>query len=182
MLRCGSLARCAGIAIIVGGVVFVVHSCFKSQKSQYDRTAVFSDAVGPLKGWMEGNTYRLRNWSSPDGWWVGDVSEIYRQGGISRELGEADTAPIRPLVDTPKPFHGSYVRAMETGPSGEQLKGKTRSKEMCAYCIYPAGADSPDQYIWLVCWYGIFRKSADRYEPVVKWPTGEWRREWSIVD
>ena len=49
--------------------------------------------------------------------WVADITELYRLGKISSELAEADTAPLNALVPKPVPFHGNYVRAMDSGPS-----------------------------------------------------------------
>src|SRR5215204_5583751 len=80
-----------------------------------------------------------------EGYWVGDISELYRLGWISREVAEADTAPLNPMVPRPVPFHGYYVRAMESGPSmsGENptpvsFKGLKRSRDNFAILIYPA--------------------------------------------
>src|SRR5688572_11915560 len=81
-----------------------------------------------------------------DGYWVGDVSELYRMGLISREVAEADIAPLSPLVERPQPIGGYLVVAMETcfiprGTEGVEefvvLKGRKRSKDAFAFCVFP---------------------------------------------
>jgi hypothetical protein len=124
-----------------------------------------------------------------EGFWVGDITEFYRMGLLPKEMAEADTAPIRPLVDSPRPYHGYFVVAMETAPSMNSesdepllLKGKTRSKDTFAICIYPALEGRPDMKVNLLCAIGHYRRPSDGNKPVLRWPTGKWRSEWAIVD
>ena len=124
----------------------------------------------------------------PDkGFWVGDVTELYRLGKISRELAEADTAPIHPLVPKPIPSHGYYVRAMESGPSNfddqppVSFKGQTWCKDNFAILIYPA-EHGPGKKTWM--WAaGALLVRSDDWSPVFQYPTIEERKHlWGIVD
>src|SRR5262245_25582864 len=99
--------------------------------------SIYMDAVIRLKG----------GGYSDQGFWVGDVTEFYRLGLISKEVAEADTAPLKPLIGLPRPYQGYYVRAMLSGPCLRpgadwnteitSFKGQTTNKETCAFCIYP---------------------------------------------
>ena len=123
-----------------------------------------------------------------EGYWVGDVAGLYALGRISRELAEADTAPIVPLVDVPRPFHGYYVRAMEGGPAFTEspvnvsLKGRRRCRETMAFCLYPA--DDDPQHKVIICGPHCFFPRVDGQRGVVlQWPTDqEIRQFYSIID
>jgi hypothetical protein len=144
--------------------------------------SIYMDAVVRLKGGS-----RLSS-----GFWVGDVTELYRMGVISKEVAEADTAPLKPLIDRPRPYKGYYVRAMLSAPSlapgsdwnveSTSLKGQTVNQETYAFCIYPAEAGRPDLRIYITCPVGIFSKPSEGNQPQLEWPKGEWRRVWAIVD
>ena len=93
------------------------------------------------------------------------------------------------LVTQPRPFFGYCVRAMESGPSpldvNEKtlsLKGLTRSKETFAICIYPAEDDWRNLPVFIVCPWGMFKTQSESNQPVLSWPTGEWRRKWALID
>jgi len=148
-------------------------------------TAVFMEAVNPLKAWRSAGGYQHGSWTASEGFWVGDVAELYRHGVLSRHVAEADTAPLHPLVDRPRPFHGYYLRAMEEGFGEIPLKGKMWSTQGYAFCIYPAEL-RPGARVWMVCDFGIFMKKAENTQPILRWPAGgpagEWRRDWAIVD
>jgi hypothetical protein len=147
------------------------------------RHAVYFDAV-----------CRLKNLAYSDGWtkdgaWVGDVTELYRLGVISKEVAEADIAPIRPLVAKPRPFHGYHVVAMESAPDPRNwneetvsLKGRLHSQENFAFCIYPVAGGTKRPWVYIVTSMGIFGREATSDQPLLKWPTGKWRQEWSIMD
>jgi len=124
-----------------------------------------------------------------EGWWVGDITELYRLGWISREVAKADTAPLNPLVPTPVPFHGYYVRAMESGPSmtttsdePTPLKGKKRSRETFSICIYPAEPGS-GKSAWIMCSILELRRYDGQSGPVLQFPSLQERQaHWAIVD
>jgi len=122
-----------------------------------------------------------------NGYWVGDVAELYRLAKLPREMAEADVAPLHPLVPSPIPYHGYFVRVLETGPArwvGEpptSLKGKTRCRDSFAICIYPA-EEGADEYTWLLCPYSILRMKGRKGPPITSWPEENERRQWSIVD
>ncbi len=120
---------------------------------------------------------------------MGDVTELYRLGLIPLELAQADTAPLKPLFSTPKPFHGYHVVAMESAPHPIEwntqtipLKGLTRSKDNFAFCIFPIGDGRKHRSVYLVTVMGMFGRASTSDQPVLKWPTGNWRNEWSIID
>lgn len=145
--------------------------------------AVFHSAVVELK-----NLHHKSGYRNSDGYWVGDVAELYRMGLISREVAEADTAPLKPLVDRPKPFHGYYVAAMESysGGVGEKLhvlKGTQRNKDAFAFCIYPADPSDKSLSVYLVCPVAIYRREYDGTGPILKWPKDiRGGGEWWLVD
>ena len=144
--------------------------------------SVYLDAVRHLKG----------GGYPESGYWVGDVTELYRLGIISQEVAEADTAPLKPLVDRPRPYAGYYIRAMLSGPtlrSGvdwntetTSFKGLKTNKVTSAFCIYPAKAGRPDLPIYITCPVGIFMKPSEGNQPILEWPSGDWRRVWAMVD
>src|SRR5581483_11619657 len=113
---------------------------FKTWEPQPCFDAVYRQAVLPLKSTLI---------NERGDYWVGDVAGLFELGRISRRVAEADTAPMKPLTDRPRPFNGYLVRAMETGPSDIAdndhpvlLKGRTHAK-VCAFCIYPAERGTP---------------------------------------
>ncbi len=122
--------------------------------------------------------------------WTGDVAGLYQLGLISKGVAEADAAPITPLISQPRPFHGYYFVAMETGPSSEEgmdpvpLKGRTRNTDVYAFCAYPAENGRPDQPVYIICPWGRFKKASGGSNPVLSWPktTRELRQEWAIID
>jgi hypothetical protein len=145
-------------------------------------SAVFHEAVVALKDSAFNSQSRTQ-----EGFWVGDVTELYRWGVVSKQVAEADIAPIRPLVPKPRPFHGYHVVAMETAPGEADgqtivLKGRERSKENFAFCIYPVGRGQQHRWVYIVTSIGIFGRATDSDQPILKWPTGEWRKEWAIID
>lgn len=124
-------------------------------------------------------------------YWVGDVAELYRLGRIRKDVAEADSAPLRPLVEAPRPFHGYFVRAMESGPSEEDwneiiidYRGKTRVNRTSAFCIYPAEKPRKPVYVYIVCPWGVFSKTTASSQPVLNWPLRirDFSSGWAIVD
>jgi len=120
------------------------------------------------------------------GYWVGDVAELYRLGKISREVAEADTAPLHPLVPKPVPFHGYFVRAMESGPADfdnqppTSFKGRTWSQGNFAILIYPEHP-AAGKRTWMTGLGLRFRN--DAWTPVFSFPTDqELKMYWGIVD
>jgi hypothetical protein len=123
-----------------------------------------------------------------EGFWVGDISENYRLGKISRQLAEADTAPLNPLVPKPVPIHGYYVRIMESGPSMSaddstpvSLKGLKRSKDSFAILFYPA-KHGPGKESIIHSSIGVYSRRDD-WVPSFAYPTHQERiAKWAIVD
>ena len=146
------------LAIILGS------SCVAGSPIE-DTEAAYSEAAVKLKQGMR-----------DEGYWVGDVTELHRLGVISRELAEADAAPRRPLVSSPRMFNGYFVRAMNSGPATDKdwapvlLKGKTWSKETFAICVYPATKSSIRRPLYLVCPLGIFEADTQGGEALLEWP------------
>jgi hypothetical protein len=169
--RRNDLLALLGIGLAIGIVVYL------AGRGRTDRNAVFHQVVVELK-----NLHHKPGYRNSEGYWVGDVAELHRMGLISREVAEADSAPLRPLVNRPKPFHGYYVVAMESYSEGDketQLKGIQRNKGTFAFCIYPADQRQKGLSVYLVCPEAIYRKECDGSEPILKWPknirgTGQW--------
>jgi hypothetical protein len=122
-----------------------------------------------------------------DGFWVGDITENYRLGKISRELAEADTAPLNPLVPKPVPLHGYFVRIMDSGPSFEDnkppvsFKGMKRCRDNFAILFYPA-EHGPGKYSFIQSRLGDYRRDDD-WVPTFGYPTDQERKaHWAIVD
>jgi hypothetical protein len=173
----GTTAIVIGLLLLTLAGAYGVHAYVKWKRSE-DRLAIW---------------HMVRSINRPDfnetGYWVGDVSELHRLWKVPREMAEADVAPLHPLVPSPIPYHGYFVRALETGPTGGRgdddslsLKGKTRCRETFAICIYPVEEGSAED-IWLLCPFAIFRRKGRPGPPLVRWPTGkEILYEWGIVD
>lgn len=156
------------LRVVLGGaglVIFIV--CWFVVGYSESGAALVQRAAERFKGvaWFEGH---------PDGAWTGDVTEFYRMGAIRRAVAEADAAPIRPLVEKPRPYHGYYFVAMETGPGNSDdpvpLKPGPRSRESFAFCAFPA-KEGPDQQVWLVCPTGFFGRRMEGGKPVLHWPS-----------
>lgn len=162
----------------IAATVFLA-SCKASQMGSVDVSKVYREAVTKLK-----------HGTKESGFWIGDVTELFRMGVISREVAEADTAPLTPLVAQPKPFHGYFLRAMTSGPALDGTwtpiafaKGKTGSLETFGVCVYPAVNGEGDLSVYLVCPLGVFRKTSEGTFPILDWP-GNIRGAsgWSMVD
>jgi hypothetical protein len=131
---------------------------------------------------------RIPDYDETDGFWIGDISENYRLGKISRKLAEADTAPLNPLVPNPVPFHGYYVRIMESGPSmsGDDLtpvsfKGVKRSRDNFAILFYPT-EHGPGKVSIIHSRVGVYSRRDD-WVPTFAYPTQKERiASWAIVD
>lgn len=131
---------------------------------------------------------RMPDNNKTEGFWVGDVTENYRLGKISRQLAEADTAPLNPLVPKPVPFHGYYVRIMESGPSMSgndpmpvSFKGLKRSRDNFAILFYPA-EHGPGKYSMIHSARAVYSRNDD-WVPTFAYPTDQERiAHWAIVD
>lgn len=137
------------------------------------RTTLFEEVFRPL---------RMPH-HNEEGFWVGDVTENYRLGKISRALAEADTAPLNPLVPKPVPIHGYYVRVMDSGASFQNdqppvsFKGMKRCRDNFAILIYPAepgpGKDTGIYYA------GGTLVRRDAWLPTFNFPSDdEFRKHW----
>jgi hypothetical protein len=123
------------------------------------------------------------------GFWTGDIAGLYKLGLISKEVAEADAAPINALTDHPKAFREYYFVAMESGPPDSEgqepvlLKQKTRHKEVFAYCVFPAAA-SQNLPTYILTRVGIFRKQTTNNQAITRWPgtSGKPGDGWAIVD
>jgi len=104
-------------------------------------------------------------WYDRDGngikdFWTADVAGLYRYGLISKEVAEADTAPLVPLVPTPIPYKGYYFRALladdlSTPPVPyrqvtDPKSGAVHHLEKFGFVAYPAGGFFPAKYMWVV--------------------------------
>jgi hypothetical protein len=169
-----------GAGIALAALVPLLISFLLEQHQKREAAAAYMEGVVLLK-----NQHR-----PSEGYWTGDIAELYRMGVIPRAMGEADSAPIRPLIDRPRPYHGYYFVAMETGPgpfwyeSAEPLKQSARHENRYAYCAYPDDKGPPGRRIYLICPRGIFVKQAPQADtPQLRWPReiGTAESEWGIA-
>jgi hypothetical protein len=143
-----------------------------------------------------------RDWNHIQDYWTGDVAGLYYvsvEGKeiqlISRELAEADAAPLKPLVPAPVPYHGYLFVAMDwddTGDKPEALKqdtdgtGAVRHREKAAWCAYPSvpGRTGNWTYFYAIgmdgecCLLGTYNEG----RLVRRWPKGGGKAAWSIID
>lgn len=117
--------------------------------------------------------------------WVGDISELFALRLISRELAEADAAPLKPLVPKPVPYKGYLFRVMTTdeygvpyaSPSGgDDRRGAVYNNSKFAFTAYPARYESSGRRTFLVNEGNTIFARDLKGEPVLKFPTDE---EWS---
>lgn len=160
------------------GICAAIGLFYWAGKLNRDASAVYFDVVVRIKNSSCGYT-------AEEGAWNGDIAGLYELGVISREVAEADSAPLKPLVDRPRPYHGYFVVAMESSASNgdwsqsDTLKGKLRSRSY-GVCVYPAEDRRPDLPVYLVHPSGIHRKASLGNKPILQWPKD--RSDWSIVD
>jgi hypothetical protein len=160
----------AAVLIVAG----ILGACNATNSNVVYREAVLKVKCGPDK----------------DGYWVGDVAQLYRLGTISKEVAEADAAPLSPLIDRPRPFHGYLLRAMESGPAEDAdwsptpIKGANHSRATFGICVYPAGDDWKGLPVFLVCPRGVFSKMSDGNKPILAWPKEirSLSSGWAIID
>ena len=164
---------------LIGSALALLLVVYIAGKKERDVHAVFTDAV-----------LKVARGRDEDGYWIGDVSDLFRMGSISREVAEADIAPRSPLVEQPRPFHGYFLRTMESGPDASEnwaplaLKGSTRNKITFAICVFPAGNDWKGKPVYLVCPRGIFKKPSEGNKPILEWPSDirNLNSGWALVD
>ena len=139
----------------------------------------------------------LFRWEDRDGngikdYWTADVAGLYRYGLISREIAEADTAPLVPLVPTPIPYKGYYFRALVADdfeiPSvpyrqvTDLKSGAVHHLEKFGFVAYPAGGLFPTTYMWIVCETNTSLRSPMDIPVPVNFPSKqEFLSRWSKV-
>ena len=105
--------------------------------------------------------------------WTSDLAGLWHQGRrIPRELAEADAAPLKPLVRSPRSYHGYFFVAMEPGDTDEGYR----------IYAYPEEYGVSGRRTYLVTYLGIFFADLGG-KPVprsMSWE--ELRREWWIID
>ncbi|HEV3026754.1 MAG TPA: hypothetical protein VG457_04235, partial [Planctomycetota bacterium] len=98
-------------------------------------------------------------------------------------------SPLCPLVPKPVPFHGYYMRALESGPSMYNddptplsFKGQKWSQDNFAILIYPA-EPGRGKNAWITSMGAVFLRSDD-WKPVFRFPTNEelFKEPWMKVD
>lgn len=99
-------------------------------------------------------------------YWTGDVAGLYRFGLISRELAEADAAPLQPLTATPRPYQGYFFVALK--PDADDGKA-------FVFCAFPAKYDPERRtptYIYIIGERaGALFKSDTKGAPVTRLPS-----------
>ncbi len=129
--------------------------------------------------------------------WTGDVAGLYKFGLVSRQIAEADAAPINRLVEQPIPYQGYYFIALEWDDSGEppeRLKqvtdtsaGKVHHQKRFAFCAYPARSQNANCWTYLRGFGGnmgvvLGRLAKGKFEPVLRWPSMVDRSQWAIIN
>jgi hypothetical protein len=130
-------------------------------------------------------------------YWTGDLTRLFDLGLIPREIAEADAAPIRPIVDRPKPYHGYFFvtlkQDLSPGKPTELMQdtdgknGKVHHRTMWGICAYPSEATKPPKRTYLWCtgseWTGLLGRYEDKPGPVRDWPAKKERIEdWAVID
>lgn len=166
--------------LALGGVLLGISGAsaatyYLMTQGERDTHAVWHDIVVPIKNAGCG--------VNQEGSWTGDITELYRLGIISRDVAEADIAPLKPLVDKPRPYHGYFVVAMDSGPGDDgwtpvSVKGNLRSSSW-GVCVFPATADRPDLPVILICSGGIHTRASEGNKPILSWPKE--RSGWAIA-
>lgn len=130
-------------AIIAAGVWFAAPA-FRSKAdwySAYSTLKLFDQAEARYRsGDLDRN-------GVPD-FWTGDVAGLYQYGLISREIAEADAAPLRPLVPKPVPYKGYLFMAMEGDDNDsppvnyrqetDKTSGKVHNLYSFGFCAFTA--------------------------------------------
>jgi hypothetical protein len=125
--------------------------------------------------------------------WTGDVAGFYAYGLIPRELAEADTAPLHPLVPQPIPYHGYYFKALkqddsETPPveyrqDTDQKSGKVHNLDRFGFVAFPAGGLATGKRIKVVNENNTVFKTPSTNPVPTAWPTdNQMRSFWSKID
>jgi hypothetical protein len=92
--------------------------------------------------------------------WTADVAGLFKYGMISREIAEADAAPLVPLVPQPIPYHGYYFKALVADDSvsppivyrqvTDKKSGAVHNPDRFGFVAYPAGGLSPPKFMWII--------------------------------
>ena len=137
-------------------------------------------------------------------YWTADVTGLHTYGVLPKELAEADAAPLKPLVPTPKPYHGYYFIALEGDdtvmPPNEVVnydppprayrkvtdqKGeKVHNYSYYGFCAYPAEYGKSGKQTFVVYEEGTVYKFDAKGEVTKLLPRGIVRPEvgWSKAD
>jgi hypothetical protein len=122
-------------------------------------------------------------------YWTDDVATLHSLGLITKEAAEADARPKSRPLGGPRPYHGYYMVAMDSGPGNEPpykpvslTDGKVH-QETFGICVFPAHRTGPDYPVYLVCPWGRYRKASESNQPILRWPSQvEMGKDWGIVD
>jgi len=151
------LAWAFGSAALILGLAFTIRYLILEQRARNQRAA--SAAIKTLTVAAVDFRSNDRDGNQVNDFWTGDVAGLYSLSPpnalgphesiklITRELAEADAAPLKPLVPTPRPYHGYLFRAMVTdengipyaSPSGmPDGQGAAYNNSKFGFCAYPA--------------------------------------------
>src|SRR5258706_7965415 len=169
-------------------IAFFVFLTAKFKRERDDQVAVHR-AVEAIRGAQGSLFYNfdktILEVNRPGEYWTGDVSGLHGLGLLDREIAEADAAPINRLTPQPRPYHGYYFVALESGDgrSGPvPLKGLMRSKDSYGICAYPAEGNDVAKYVYLMCPGRTWRSFVARQRPT-QWPSdSDMQNQYAIVD
>jgi hypothetical protein len=123
--------------------------------------------------------------------WTGDVAGLYKFGLIPRELAEADSAPVLPLVSQPIPWKGYFFRALtaddsETPPAPYQedtdgKSGKVHSLSRFGFVAYPAEGITAPKLMWVINENNTSFGHRAGIPPPQNWPPDSILKTWSKI-
>ena len=159
------------ITILVAGSIIIFFPMISRELDQRrirENQRVVYEALSTIK-----NSRMDESRSGTGVFWTSDVAGLWHQGRrISRELAEADAAPLKPLVQNPRSYHGYFFVAMRPEDTDEGYR----------IYAYPEEYGVSGRMTYLVTYLGIFRADLGG-NPVPRFLSWEdLRRDWWIID
>ena len=173
----GSLGFAAILVIMAMGAVFAYMWIHKENLQKNER-----NASATLKTLASAEASFRMNDTDGNGvkdYWTGDICGLWRYDRlISRELAEADSSPLEPLVDKPVPYHGYFFKTLQrdlqnkitynsdTDDSGRKVHNSSRF----GFCAYPVEYGSTGNTIFIINENNTIFKVENGGKPIEDWP------------